>query len=122
MCTPGTVCCLQLRHTPHPKVGPGMQFHIMLLHGCVLTTTAWVVRTDIGMHITCAGQVELDQGVCKQLLQTGHFQQMQLDVDEVHGFAAWHRAPYTALHPALSAAPPPFPPPYLDGLSKPTVS
>lgn len=60
------------------------------------------------MHVMCAGQVELDQEVCKQLLQTGHFQQMQLDVDEVFVVAAWllqHIACYADSHHVLSAAP-----------------
>lgn len=35
-----------------------------------------------------AGQVEVDQEVYGQLLQTGHFQQMQLDVDEVFAIAS----------------------------------
>ena len=85
-----------------------MQFHIMSLNGCVLISTACFICMNIDMHITCAGQVELDQEVCKQLLQTGHFQQMQLDVDEVHDIAAWlpeHIACYTSLHPVLRAGP-----------------
>ena len=108
MCTPGTVCSPLPLHTPHPKVGPCMQFHIMLLSRCVLISNAWSVCTEIGMHVMCAGQVELDQEVCKQLLQTGHFQQMQLDVDEVFVVAAWllqHIACYADSHHVLSAAP-----------------
>lgn len=30
-----------------------------------------------------AGQVEIDQEICDQLLQTGAFEQMQIDTDEV---------------------------------------
>ena len=37
----------------------------------------------IQLAAACAGEVDIDQDVYNQLLQTGHFESMRLDVDEV---------------------------------------
>lgn len=69
-----------------------MQIHIIMIspYSASYLNALSGHKHSIDMHVICAGQVELDQEVCKQLLQTGHFQQMQLDVDEViwQGFMA----------------------------------
>lgn len=69
--------------------------HTLLRKVCSLLDKVYQARGayvwHIGHRLSHAGQVEIDQQVCQQLLQTRSFEQMSLDTDEVRMGAAQGR-------------------------------
>ena len=82
-----------------------MHLHILVLYCAgtclVCTKCAHSSKTAGYAHSLIAGEIEVDQEVYEQLLQTGHFLHMQLDVDEVLHciIATRHRKLLNALQP-----------------------